>query len=126
MKKTREIHDSDIEEEIREAFRVFDKDGHGFIPVPGDFFIMFIFIITIIIIIIIFVIMTIFLCQIFNMSCKLLGKNFQQMRLRQFELLWCLDDDDDDDDCIHSEHIPRFLNSQMDKTFTFCFNFILQ
>merc|ERR550534_2333441 len=31
---TREIHDSDIEEEIREAFRVFDKDGHGFIPVP--------------------------------------------------------------------------------------------
>ena len=35
--KNREIHDSDIEEEIREAFRVFDKDGHGFIPVPGDF-----------------------------------------------------------------------------------------
>ena len=32
----------------------------------------------------------------------------------------------DDDDYIHSEHIPRFLNSQMDKTFTFCFNFILQ
>ena len=32
----REIHDSDIEEEIREAFRVFDKDGHGFIPVPGS------------------------------------------------------------------------------------------
>merc|ERR1719323_1380729 len=28
---TREIHDSDIEEEIREAFRVFDKDGNGFI-----------------------------------------------------------------------------------------------
>ena len=35
--QNREIHDSDIEEEIREAFRVFDKDGHGFIPVPGDF-----------------------------------------------------------------------------------------
>ena len=35
--KNREIHDSDIEEEIREAFRVFDKDGHGFIPVPGEF-----------------------------------------------------------------------------------------
>ena len=31
---TREIHDGDIEEEIREAFRVFDKEGHGFIPVP--------------------------------------------------------------------------------------------
>ena len=30
----REIHDGDIEEEIREAFRVFDKEGHGFIPVP--------------------------------------------------------------------------------------------
>ena len=25
---------SDIEEEIREAFRVFDREGHGFIPVP--------------------------------------------------------------------------------------------
>merc|ERR1719347_2390605 len=31
---TREIHDADIEEEIREAFRVFDKEGHGFISVP--------------------------------------------------------------------------------------------
>ena len=30
----REIPDCDIEEEIREAFRVFDKEGHGFIPVP--------------------------------------------------------------------------------------------
>ncbi|XP_023326676.1 calmodulin-A [Eurytemora carolleeae] len=29
---TREIHDAELEEEIREAFRVFDKDGHGFIP----------------------------------------------------------------------------------------------
>ncbi|XP_023330078.1 calmodulin-A [Eurytemora carolleeae] len=28
---TREIHDTDIEEEIREAFRVFDREGHGFI-----------------------------------------------------------------------------------------------
>jgi len=28
---TRDIHDSDIEEEIREAFRVFDREGHGFI-----------------------------------------------------------------------------------------------
>ena len=31
---TREIHDNDIEEEIREAFRVFDREGHGFITVP--------------------------------------------------------------------------------------------
>merc|ERR1711936_1370235 len=31
---TKEIHDNDIEEEIREAFRVFDREGHGFIPVP--------------------------------------------------------------------------------------------
>ena len=31
---SREIHDNDIEEEIREAFRVFDREGHGFIPVP--------------------------------------------------------------------------------------------
>merc|ERR1719222_1094823 len=29
---TREIHDTDIEEEIREAFRVFDREGHGFLP----------------------------------------------------------------------------------------------
>ena len=28
----------DIEEEIREAFRCFDKKGHGFITVPGDTF----------------------------------------------------------------------------------------
>ena len=27
----REFHDSEIEEEIREAFRVFDKEGNGFI-----------------------------------------------------------------------------------------------
>ena len=26
--------DGDIEEEIREAFRVFDREGHGFITVP--------------------------------------------------------------------------------------------
>ena len=32
---TSEIHDNDIEEEIREAFRVFDREGHGFIKVPG-------------------------------------------------------------------------------------------
>ena len=25
----RDIHDDEIEEEIREAFRCFDKDGHG-------------------------------------------------------------------------------------------------
>ena len=30
----REIHDEEIEEEIREAFRVFDREGHGFITVP--------------------------------------------------------------------------------------------
>ena len=30
----REIHDNDIEEDIREAFRVFDREGHGFITVP--------------------------------------------------------------------------------------------
>ena len=29
----RDIYDNDIEEEIREAFRVFDKEGHGFISV---------------------------------------------------------------------------------------------
>ena len=33
----REIHDAELEEEIREAFRVFDKDGHGFIPSMGGF-----------------------------------------------------------------------------------------
>ena len=31
----REIHDDDIENDIREAFRCFDKDGHGFISVPS-------------------------------------------------------------------------------------------
>merc|ERR1712059_31212 len=31
---TREIQEPDIEDEIREAFRVFDKDGHGFISAP--------------------------------------------------------------------------------------------
>ena len=34
----REIHDTEIEEEIREAFRVFDREGHGFIKVPGTSF----------------------------------------------------------------------------------------
>ena len=32
----RDIHDSDIEEDIREAFRCFDKDGHGYISVSGE------------------------------------------------------------------------------------------
>ena len=32
---TKSVHeDGDIEEEIREAFRVFDREGHGFITVP--------------------------------------------------------------------------------------------
>jgi len=30
---TRELHDDEIEDEIREAFRCFDREGHGFIPV---------------------------------------------------------------------------------------------
>ena len=30
----REFKDCDIEEEIREAFRVFDREGNGFITVP--------------------------------------------------------------------------------------------
>ena len=29
----RDIHDDEIEDEIREAFRCFDKEGHGFIAV---------------------------------------------------------------------------------------------
>jgi calmodulin len=33
---TKNVHeDGDIEEEIREAFRVFDREGNGFITVPG-------------------------------------------------------------------------------------------
>ena len=28
---TRDFNDSDIEDEIREAFRMFDKEGNGFI-----------------------------------------------------------------------------------------------
>ena len=32
----REIQDTEIEDEIREAFRVFDKEGHGFICAPGN------------------------------------------------------------------------------------------
>ena len=32
---TKNVHeDGDIEEEIREAFRVFDREGHGYIAVP--------------------------------------------------------------------------------------------
>ena len=30
----REFKDSDIEDEIREAFRVFDKEGNGYITTP--------------------------------------------------------------------------------------------
>ena len=30
----REFKDADIEDEIREAFRVFDKEGNGFITTP--------------------------------------------------------------------------------------------
>ena len=33
----REIQDTEIEDEIREAFRVFDKEGHGFICAPGAY-----------------------------------------------------------------------------------------
>ena len=32
----RDLHDDEIEDEIREAFRCFDKEGHGFIPVTGN------------------------------------------------------------------------------------------
>ena len=32
---TNDIHDDEIEDDIREAFRCFDKDGHGFIPISG-------------------------------------------------------------------------------------------
>ena len=38
----REIQDTEIEDEIREAFRVFDKEGHGFICAPGVFLYIFI------------------------------------------------------------------------------------
>ena len=31
------FQDGDIEEEIREAFRVFDREGNGFITVPGKY-----------------------------------------------------------------------------------------
>ena len=34
----RDIHDDEIEDDIREAFRCFDKDGHGFIPISGILF----------------------------------------------------------------------------------------
>ena len=33
---TNDIHDDEIEDDIREAFRCFDKDGHGFIPIAGS------------------------------------------------------------------------------------------
>ena len=29
----KEMHDDDIEDEIRDAFRVFDREGHGYISV---------------------------------------------------------------------------------------------
>ena len=32
----RDVHDTDIEEDIREAFRCFDKNGHGYISTEGD------------------------------------------------------------------------------------------
>ena len=32
----REFKDSDVEDEIREAFRVFDRDGNGFISTLGE------------------------------------------------------------------------------------------
>ena len=32
---TRDFNDSDIEDEIREAFRMFDKEGNGFITSIG-------------------------------------------------------------------------------------------
>ena len=38
MVEFRDFKDSDIEDEIREAFRVFDKEGNGFIPTPGKRF----------------------------------------------------------------------------------------
>ena len=31
-----ETSDDEIEDDIREAFRCFDKDGHGFIPIAGS------------------------------------------------------------------------------------------
>ena len=31
----RDINDDDLENDIREAFRVFDKDALGYIPVPS-------------------------------------------------------------------------------------------
>ena len=45
--KLREFKDSDVEDEIREAFRVFDKEGNGFISTAElaevDFFLCFFF-----------------------------------------------------------------------------------
>ena len=32
----RDIYDDDLENDIREAFRCFDKDGLGYISVPGS------------------------------------------------------------------------------------------
>ena len=32
----RDIYDDDLENDIREAFRCFDKDGLGYISVPGN------------------------------------------------------------------------------------------
>ena len=33
---TRDFNDSDIEDEIKDAFRMFDKDGNGFISSIGE------------------------------------------------------------------------------------------
>jgi hypothetical protein len=32
----REFKDSEIEDEIREAFKVFDKEGNGFVKTAGE------------------------------------------------------------------------------------------
>jgi hypothetical protein len=34
--KFRDINDDDLENDIREAFRCFDKDALGYIPVPSE------------------------------------------------------------------------------------------
>ena len=35
IKLFRDINDDDLENDIREAFRCFDKDALGYIPVPS-------------------------------------------------------------------------------------------
>ena len=37
----RDINDDDLENDIREAFRCFDKDALGYIPVPSEDNILF-------------------------------------------------------------------------------------